>query len=111
MIYIVGDVEHSGGFTMGGRQTVSVLMALSLAGGLGRTARSDKARIIRSVPGKQTIQQVPVNLKQVLEGKAEDIGLRPQDVLVVPTSGHKTFSTYTVPSMLAAAAYGAIYHF
>jgi len=111
MVYVVGDVGHAGGFTLGGRQSVSVLMALSLAGGLGRTAKPDKARIIRSVPGEPKPEEVSVNLKQILDGKAEDIGLRPQDVLVVPTSSHKIFTTYSVPSVLAAAAYGAIYHF
>jgi len=111
MVYVVGDVEHAGAFTMGGRQSVSVLMALSMAGGLGRTAKPDKARIIRSVPGQQKPAEVAVNLKQVLEGKAEDLALRPQDVLVVPTSSHKVFTTYSVPSVVAAVAYGAIYRF
>ena len=111
MVYVVGDVEHGGGFTLGGRQSVSVLMALSLAGGLGRTAKPEKARIIRALPGEPRPQEIPVNLKQVLNGKAEDLGLRPQDVLVVPTSGHKTFTTYSVPAMVAAAAYAAIYRF
>jgi polysaccharide export outer membrane protein len=111
MIYVVGDVEHGGAFTLGGRQSVSVLMALSMAGGLGRTAKPDKARIIRSVPGQPQPLEVAVNLKQVLDGKAEDIGLRPQDVLVVPTSSHKVFTAYTVPSAVSAAVYGALYRF
>ena len=111
MIYVVGDVQRAGGYTLGGRQSISVLMALSLAGGLGRTAKPEKARIIRSVSGDPKPLEIAVNLKQIFNGKAEDIALRPQDVLVVPTSSHKTFTTYSVPSMLAAAAYAAIYHF
>ncbi len=111
MVYVVGDVQRAGGFTLGGRQSISVLMALSLAGGLGRTAKPDKARIIRGVPGEPKPQEIAVNLKRILNGRAEDIGLRPQDVLVVPTSSHKAFSVNTVPSLLAAAAYAAVYHF
>jgi polysaccharide export outer membrane protein len=111
MIYVVGDVQRAGGFTLGGRRSVSVLMALSLAGGLGRTAKPDKARIIRNVPGEPKPREVAVNLKQILNGKAEDIGLRPQDVLVVPTSSRKVFTTYSVPATVAAAAYAAIYRF
>ena len=71
MIYVVGDVEHSGGFTLGGRRTISVLMALSMAGGLGRTAKPDKARIIRSIPGEPKPREVAVNLSQILKGKLE----------------------------------------
>ena len=109
MIYVVGDVEHGGAFTLGGRQSLSVLRSLSLAGGLGRTAKPQKARIIRSVPGELKPQEIAVNIKQIFNGKADDIMLLPQDVLVIPTSGRKVFTTYSVPSILSAAAYAAIY--
>jgi polysaccharide biosynthesis/export protein len=109
MIYVVGDVEHGGAFTLGGRQSLSVLRSLSLAGGLGRTAKPQKARIIRSIPGELKPQEIAVNIKQIFNGKAEDIMLLPQDVLVVPTSSRKVFTTYSVPSIVSAAAYAAIY--
>ena len=111
MIYVVGDVEHGGAFTLGGRQRLSVLRALSLAGGLGRTAKPEKARIIRGSPGEAKPVEIAVNVKQMLNGKAEDLVLLPQDVLVIPTSSRKVFTTYSVPSLVSAAAYGAIYHF
>ena len=111
MIYVVGDVEHGGAFTLGGRQKLSVLRALSLAGGLGRTAKPEKARIIRGIPGEAKPQEIAVNIKQIFNGKAEDIVLLPQDVLVVPTSSRKVFTTYSVPSLVSAAAYAAIYHY
>jgi polysaccharide export outer membrane protein len=109
MIYVVGDVEHGGAFTLGGRQSLSVLRSLSLAGGLGRTAKPQKARIIRSAPGELKPQEIAVNIKQIFNGKADDIMLLPQDVLVVPTSSRKVFTTYSVPSIVSAAAYAAIY--
>ena len=111
MIYVVGDVEHGGAFTLGGRQKLSVLRALSLAGGLGRTAKPEKARIIRGSPGEAKPQEIAVNIKQIFNGKAEDIVLLPQDVLVIPTSSRKVFTTYSVPSLVSAAAYAAIYHY
>jgi len=111
MIYVVGDVEHGGGFTLGGRQKLSVLRALSLAGGLGRTAKPQKALIIRGSPGEAKPQEIAVNIKQIFAGKAEDIVLLPQDVLVVPTSSRKVFTTYSVPSVVSAAAYAAIYRY
>ena len=111
MIYVVGDVEHGGAFTLGGRQRLSVLRALSLAGGLGRTAKPQHARIIRGSPGEAKPEEIAVNVKQMLNGKAEDLVLLPQDVLVIPTSSRKVFTTSYVPSIVSAAAYGAIYHF
>ena len=109
MIYVVGDVEHGGAFTLGGRQSLSVLRSLSLAGGLGRTAKPQKARIIRSVPGALKPQEIAVNIKQIINGKADDTMLLPQDVLVIPTSSRKVFTTYSIPSLVSAAAYAAIY--
>ena len=58
--------------------------------------------------GRST-QEIAVNIKQILAGKAEDIGLRPDDVLVVPTSSRKVFTTYIVPATMAAAVGAAIY--
>jgi len=111
VVYVVGDVEHGGAFSLNGREKLSVLRALSLAGGLGRTARPDKARIIRGAPGAAKPQEIAVNLKRIFNGKEEDIALLPQDVLVIPTSSRKIFSTYTLPTMMSAAANAAIYRF
>ena len=111
MIYVVGDVEHGGAFTLGGRQRISVLKALSLAGGLGRTAKPQKARVIRGSPGGTEAPGDRCQRKQILNGKTEDIVLLPQDVLVVPTSSRKVFTTYSVPSVVSAAVYAAIYRY
>ena len=111
MIYVVGDVEHGGAFTLGGREKLSVLRALSLAGGLGRTAKPERARIIRGSPGEAKPLEFAVNVKRIMNGKAGDPVLLPQDVLVIPTSSRKTFTTYSVPSLVSAAAYAAIYHY
>ena len=110
MIYVVGDVKRAGAFALGGRQ-LSVLNALSLAGGLERTAKPAKARIVRNTPGELKRQEIAVNIKQILAGKAEDIGMRPQDVLVVPSSGSKTFATWFIPTTVSAAVSAAIYHY
>jgi polysaccharide export outer membrane protein len=111
MIYVVGDVQHPGAFTLGGQRNASVLKAVSLAGGLGRTATPQKARIIREVPGNPKLSQITVNIKQILSGKAEDIELRSDDVLVVPTSSRKVFTTTFLPATFSAVASAAIYHY
>ena len=55
--------------------------------------------------------EIPVNIKQMLSGKADDIKLLPNDVLVVPTSSRKVFTTEFLPSMFTAAVNAAIYHY
>jgi polysaccharide biosynthesis/export protein len=111
MIYVVGDVQHPGAFTLGGQRNVSVLRALSLAGGLGRTATPQKARIIREVPGIPNLNEITININQILSGKAGDVELRSDDVLVVPTSSRKIFTTTFLPTTFSAVASAAIYHY
>jgi polysaccharide biosynthesis/export protein len=111
MIYVVGDVGHAGAFTLGGQRNISVLRALSLAGGLGRTAKADKARVLRQMPGEQKPREIAVNIPRMLSGKTEDVELGPADVLVVPTSSRKIFTTNFVPGTFQAAMYAAIYHY
>ena len=108
MVYVVGDVQRSGAFNLGAQRTISVLSAVSLAGGLGRTAKPERARVFRPLPDGQKHQEIAVDIKQILVGKAEDIGLRPDDVLVVPTSSRKSFAVL-VSGTLAGAVSAAIY--
>lgn len=111
MIYVVGDVQHAGGFTLGGQRNVSVLRALSLAGGLGRTAKPDKARIVHEISGEPKLREVAVNIQQIISGKASDVELGPDDVLVVPTSSRKVFTTDFLPNAFSSLVGAAIYHY
>lgn len=111
MVYVVGDVQHAGAFTLGGQRNVSVLRAVSLAGGLGRTAKLDKARIVHEVSGEPKLKETAVNIQQIISGKAKDIELGPNDVLVVPTSSRKVFTTDFLPNAFSSVVGAAIYHY
>jgi len=101
--YVVGDVQRPGAFPFGAQRGVTVLTALSFAGGFGRTAKPEHARILREVAGQKTRQHIEVDIKKVMLGKAEDLALRPEDLLVIPTSGSKTFQTYVLPAAVATS--------
>jgi polysaccharide export outer membrane protein len=101
--YVVGDVQRPGAFPFGAQRSVTVLTALSFAGGFGRTAKPERARILREVSGQRTRQHIEVDIRKVMLGKAEDIALRPEDLLVIPTSGSKTFQTYVLPAAVATS--------
>ena len=90
IIYVVGEVKKPGGFLLKTNENISVLQALALGEGLTHTAATSKARIIRTLDqsGKRT--EIPVDLGQVLSGKASDPLLHPKDILFVPNSGAKS---------------------
>ncbi len=89
MVYVVGEVRKPGGFPLRTNENISVLQALALAEGLTRTSAKDSVRIIRTDPETGQRSEVPVQLGQVLAGKAPDPIMRPRDVLFVPNSGGK----------------------
>src|SRR5689334_20119643 len=89
VVYVLGAVSRAGGYVLSNDRTqLTTLKILSLAGGLTRTAKSDKAVIVRKDNMGQQ-HEVPIDLKKVLSRKAEDLQLQPSDILYVPESGSK----------------------
>jgi polysaccharide export outer membrane protein len=88
-VYVIGEVRKAGGFPIGDENTMTVVQALSMAQGCEHTADLKNARIIRNpqLPGKR--QEIVCDLRKILSGKAEDIGLQAQDILYVPGSTGK----------------------
>ncbi len=89
-MYVIGSVKKSGGFVLGQNESISALQVLALAEGLSATAASDRAKILRVVPGSPTRQEIPINLKKLLAGKADDLPLQHDDILFVPNSTSKS---------------------
>jgi polysaccharide biosynthesis/export protein len=89
MVFVMGEVRKPGPVALNDREGISALQAVSMAEGFGPAPAPQAAKIVRIVPGTQARQEIPVDLRKVLAGKAEDIGLRANDILVVPPSGSK----------------------
>ena len=107
IVYVVGQVRKPGGFTMTGRDGLSVLRALSMAEGLDRTAAPKKARILRKTGSAR--QEIAVNLESILAGKTEDVLLRADDVLFVPNNAAKSAGMKTLEAMIQTATGIVIY--
>lgn len=86
MVYVTGQVHRSGGFVLNGRQHMSVLQALSLAGGLDAASSPQHSRILRATHDSSDRAEVPVDLKKIMEGQSNDVSLEPDDILFIPSS-------------------------
>lgn len=93
VVYVMGDVKKPGEVSLKDRDSISVLQALASAEGLGPTPAPQNARIARLTPHSAARQEIPVDLRKVQAGKAEDFAMRPNDILVVPPSGPKRAAT------------------
>jgi polysaccharide export outer membrane protein len=84
-VYVMGQVQKPGGFPLDSHEEVTVLQALSMAGGLDRAAQARRAKILR-VDGHSSRTEVSVDLQKILDGKSSDIAMQPNDILFVPNS-------------------------
>jgi polysaccharide export outer membrane protein len=109
LVYAVGDVTKPGGFPIGENETLSALQVVSLAGGLVKTAASDKAKILRAVPGSTSRTEIAVDLKKLMAGKTTDIPLKPEDILFIPNSDAKSVGFRTVDAIVNAATGLAVF--
>ncbi len=114
IVYVFGAVGRPGGFVLANdRGHMSTLKVLALAGGLNRTAKSDRAVIVRKDSQGQQ-HEVAVNLKKVMDRKEEDVLLQPSDILYVPNSAGKQAMVRTLELGVAlgtgVALYRVAYH-
>jgi polysaccharide export outer membrane protein len=112
IVYVVGAVNKPGGFPIKqSSQGMTVLQALAFAEDTKQTARGDKTMIIRldasTVGGHR---QVPLNLKKIIAGKAEDPVLQADDILFIPDSQGKKALSKGLETALSSAALAIVYH-
>lgn len=100
MVYVIGGVHRAGRFVLNDRESVTVLQALALAGGLKRTAKKKAARILRSREGMERVE-ITVNLGSVMAGRSADVPLEREDILFVPHSGGKAAARRIAEAALA----------
>ena len=86
LVYLSGEITRPGGYELGEKESVSVIQLLSQAGGMTQYADPRKARILRPISNSARRAEIPLNLKERLEGSGSDINLLAGDVLYVPRS-------------------------
>jgi len=99
MIYVLGNVGKPGGYVLSDNETMSVTQAIALAGGWDKTAALSGTRILRAGGGAER-EEIPANLKKIMENKAPDLQLRPDDILYVPNSMGKVISARGVETAI-----------
>lgn len=90
IVYVVGAVTHPGGFVLSNdADRMTALKALALAQGPVSTAKPNEAVILRrdSVTGKD--QEIPVDLRKIMQHKGDDAKLEANDILFIPDSAGK----------------------
>jgi polysaccharide biosynthesis/export protein len=107
VIYFLGAVNKAGGYLIDNNEPISLMQALTLAGGWDKAAALSKARLIRKVP--EGHKELMIDLKRVLKGEQADVSLRDGDILFLPISVGKSIAYRGMEAAIAAAQTAVIY--
>jgi polysaccharide export outer membrane protein len=108
-IFVVGNVKMPGAYVIQNSAESSVLKALALCQGL-QTYTAKTAYIYRTEGGSGGKNEIPIELKKILERQSPDVPLMANDILYIPenTRRHTTMTaldkTLLIATGLAAAA-------
>jgi protein involved in polysaccharide export with SLBB domain len=86
MVFILGAITNPGSYAIPPEKELTVVEAVSLAGGFTEKAAVNKTKIIRVEDGQEKIMVVKIT--DVTKGgdKSKDIVLKPNDIIIVPES-------------------------
>jgi protein involved in polysaccharide export with SLBB domain len=85
-VFVAGVVKRPDAFPFLSVEDTTVLQMLALSRGLDSFSRN-KVYIYRTEPGESKKREIEVSLKRILDRKAPDVKLAPNDILWVPTNG------------------------
>jgi polysaccharide export outer membrane protein len=83
--YVIGQVRHTGAFSIMDEE-ITLVEAISMAGGFTPIASRNKTRIIRVENGVEKIIEVKVDAITGSGKKISDVVIQPDDVIFVPES-------------------------
>lgn len=85
-IYVMGEVKNPGSFDLPVEARLTVIEAVTLAGGFTPIAAPDRTKVVRMREGRS--QSIPIEVSAITKRgeKEKDIALEPNDVIVVPQS-------------------------
>ncbi|HET7825288.1 MAG TPA: polysaccharide biosynthesis/export family protein [Anaeromyxobacter sp.] len=81
-VFVFGEVQKPGTFTF--EEGMTIVQAVTLAGGFTKTASQNSTSVTRRVNGQEV--KVKVNVQDIALGKAPNFALEPGDIVYVPES-------------------------
>jgi polysaccharide export outer membrane protein len=109
IVYVIGEVNRAGGYVMENNGTMTVTQAIAKAAGPTGLASLKGTRVIRRTPSG--LKNIDLEVNKILEAKAPDVSLKPDDIVFVPGSKSKGFLLHSGSSIFSMLTTLAIYRF
>lgn len=97
-VFVVGNVKKPGAFRAEGSDT-TVMKVLAMAEGLAPYANK-RAFIYRREAGSGAKNEIPIELKAILDRKTPDLPLMPNDILYIPDNAGKRASLSALEKLI-----------
>jgi polysaccharide export outer membrane protein len=107
-VFVVGQVKNQEAIPLSGNMPITVMRAITMAGGLNFGAALSKARIIRTTADNRRIE-ISLDLKKIMFGKEQDVTLVCDDILLIPTNSFKETLAAGGAGVAATLLYGVSY--
>ena len=102
-IFVAGNVNRPGAYTMQGDADTTVIKALALSAGLAPYAAKD-AYIYRLHPGGDGRDEIKVPLNRIMKRKSPDTALRADDILYIPDNNGKRMTSKVLNEIAGVGA-------
>jgi polysaccharide biosynthesis/export protein len=109
-IYVGGQVKTPGGFPMKGKK-ITVSQAIALAGGLTDKAAGSETKIFRYQETNTGKEIITVDAYAIQKGKGEDLQMKENDIMFVPTSTTKAILIEFKDTIKGMTGFGFGYSF
>ncbi|MGE0461423.1 MAG: polysaccharide biosynthesis/export family protein [Vicinamibacterales bacterium] len=88
-MYIIGDVNVPGAYTLPRHGIVTATQAITYAGGPLATAKSKAGFLVRH-DANGVRQAIPIDFNAIIRGKKPDVTIQADDIIYIPSSAFKT---------------------
>ena len=108
---MTGEVGHTGAFDLQDRQSMSVIQALTMAGGLNASADPKGVRILRPIQNTSRRAEISLDLTRIMKGQDSDKPLAGQRRFIRSAShGHFNKNTLmtTLPFIMTGISLGIL---
>ena len=102
-VCVLGYVRSPAAFPLAGGESMSILRALSLAGGLTPSSRAENSILIRQTETGQ--KSYPIDLTEVVRGEGPALHLKSGDTVIVGSDALAKFMEIFQPRVGASAGY------
>lgn len=104
-VYVNGEVAKPSAIALGDQPSISIIQALTQAGGLTQAANRGKVRVLRPILGTSRRAEIDIDLNRVYAGKDNDFPLLPNDVLYVSRDQKRVILVPLGTSLLTTLPY------